>query len=178
MTGACRCGEDSIPGVVPDIVPRVAASACEALSNYRNARPSTSSMCPHIVDGRAHSAAGWAGGRQSAARLPAMSCGAHVGKKLRQRRAILLSVRERHHQHGVLLVICMACSAWRSDSWRGPHMRMPKWRHRLLSRRLARRSPPKLPSMPAGNTRRKHKRGCQRWTRRFRHRLITDATGC
>ncbi|RNC53501.1 hypothetical protein TcCL_ESM09163 [Trypanosoma cruzi] len=25
ITGACRCGQDSIPGVDPDIVPRVAA---------------------------------------------------------------------------------------------------------------------------------------------------------
>ncbi|RNF05458.1 hypothetical protein TcG_10729 [Trypanosoma cruzi] len=49
-----------------------------------------SSLCPHIVDERAHSAAGWAGGRQSAARWWARSCGAHVGKKLRQRRAGLL----------------------------------------------------------------------------------------
>ncbi|KAF8277748.1 hypothetical protein TcBrA4_0110430 [Trypanosoma cruzi] len=28
-----------------------------------------------------------------------------------------------------------------------PHMRMPQWRHRLLGKRLARWSPPKLPSM-------------------------------
>ncbi|ESS55968.1 hypothetical protein TCDM_12529 [Trypanosoma cruzi Dm28c] len=73
---------------------------------------------------------------------------------------------------------CRTCSAWRSDILRGPPMRMPQWRHRLLNRCLARRSPPKLPSMPAGETRRKHKRGYSRWTRLFRHRLITDATGC
>ncbi|RNC32465.1 mucin-associated surface protein (MASP) [Trypanosoma cruzi] len=50
-------------------------------------------MCPHIVDGRAHSAAGWAGGHQSAARWSARICGAHVGKRSRrrQRRAVLLS---------------------------------------------------------------------------------------
>ncbi|RNC33881.1 mucin-associated surface protein (MASP) [Trypanosoma cruzi] len=50
-------------------------------------------MCPHIVDGRAHSAAGWAGELQSAARWSARSCGAHVGKRFRrrQRRAGLLS---------------------------------------------------------------------------------------
>ncbi|RNC32658.1 hypothetical protein TcCL_Unassigned04711 [Trypanosoma cruzi] len=73
---------------------------------------------------------------------------------------------------------CRTCSAWRYNSLRGPPMRMPQWRHRLPNRRLARRSPPKLPSMPAGKTRRKHKRGYSRWTRLFRHRLITDATGC
>ncbi|ESS55887.1 hypothetical protein TCDM_12619 [Trypanosoma cruzi Dm28c] len=44
------------------------------------------------------------------------------------------------------------CSAWRYNSLRGPPMRMPQWRHRLLNRCLARRSPPKLPSMPAGST--------------------------
>ncbi|EAN89291.1 hypothetical protein Tc00.1047053508313.60 [Trypanosoma cruzi] len=43
-------------------------------------------------------------------------------------------------------------------SLRGPPMRMPQWRHRLINGRLARRSPPKLPSMPAGKTRRKHNR--------------------
>ncbi|RNC32376.1 mucin-associated surface protein (MASP) [Trypanosoma cruzi] len=50
-------------------------------------------MCPHIVDERTHSAAGWAGGHQSAARWSARSCGAHFGKRFRrrQRRAILLS---------------------------------------------------------------------------------------
>ncbi|PWV20667.1 hypothetical protein C3747_5g745 [Trypanosoma cruzi] len=51
-------------------------------------------------------------------------------------------------------------------------MWMPQWRRRLLNRCLARRSPPKLPSMPAGKTRRKHNRGHSRWTRLFRHRLI------
>ncbi|RNC42495.1 hypothetical protein TcCL_NonESM07845 [Trypanosoma cruzi] len=42
-------------------------------------------MCPHTVDGQLHSAAGWAGGRQSAARWSARSCGAHVGKRFRRR---------------------------------------------------------------------------------------------
>ncbi|RNC38828.1 mucin TcMUCII [Trypanosoma cruzi] len=73
---------------------------------------------------------------------------------------------------------CPTCSAWRYNSLRGPPMRMPQWRHRLLNRRIARRSPPKLPSMPAGKTRRKHNRGNSIWNRLFRHRFITDATGC
>ncbi|EKF37589.1 hypothetical protein MOQ_002216, partial [Trypanosoma cruzi marinkellei] len=34
------------------------------------------------------------------------------------------------------------------------------------------------PSMPAGKTRRKSKRGHSRRTRLFRHRIITDAAGC
>ncbi|RNC32479.1 hypothetical protein TcCL_Unassigned04903 [Trypanosoma cruzi] len=50
-----------------------------------NARLSTSGVCPHTVDGQAHSAAGWAGGRQSAARWSTRSCGAHVGKRFRRR---------------------------------------------------------------------------------------------
>ncbi|RNF04591.1 hypothetical protein TcG_10994 [Trypanosoma cruzi] len=50
-------------------------------------------MRPHVVDGRAHTAAGWAGGRQSAARWSARFCGAHVGKSFwrRQRRAAQFS---------------------------------------------------------------------------------------
>ncbi|RNC43297.1 hypothetical protein TcCL_NonESM07007 [Trypanosoma cruzi] len=51
-------------------------------------------MCPHIVDGRVHSDKDSACGLQSAARWSARSRGAHVRKKLRQRRAILLSVRD------------------------------------------------------------------------------------
>ncbi|ESS60700.1 hypothetical protein TCDM_11755 [Trypanosoma cruzi Dm28c] len=46
----------------------IVASAWEALANYYNARPKTSGMCRHTVDGQAHSAAGWAGGCQFAAR--------------------------------------------------------------------------------------------------------------
>ncbi|ESS63144.1 hypothetical protein TCDM_09103 [Trypanosoma cruzi Dm28c] len=42
-------------------------------------------MCPHTVDGQVHPAAGWAGGRQSAARWSTRSCGAHVGKRFRRR---------------------------------------------------------------------------------------------
>ncbi|RNC33880.1 trans-sialidase, partial [Trypanosoma cruzi] len=45
-------------------------------------------------------------------------------------------------------------------------MRMPQWCQRLLDRRLAHRSPQKVPSMPAGKTRRKHNRGHSRWTTR------------
>ncbi|RNC58879.1 hypothetical protein TcCL_ESM03489 [Trypanosoma cruzi] len=42
-------------------------------------------MCPHTVDGQVHSAAGWAGERQSAARWSARSFGAHFGKRFRRR---------------------------------------------------------------------------------------------
>ncbi|RNC39916.1 hypothetical protein TcCL_NonESM10679 [Trypanosoma cruzi] len=42
-------------------------------------------MCRHIVDGRARSAAGCAGGRQSAALWSTRSCGAHVWKRFRRR---------------------------------------------------------------------------------------------
>ncbi|RNC45480.1 hypothetical protein TcCL_NonESM04727 [Trypanosoma cruzi] len=46
----------------------------------------------HVVDGRVRSAEDCAGGHQSAARLSARSCGAHVRKRFRrrQRRAGLL----------------------------------------------------------------------------------------
>ncbi|EKG07945.1 hypothetical protein TCSYLVIO_000921 [Trypanosoma cruzi] len=63
----------------------IVASAWEALANYYSARLSTSGVCPHTVDGRAHSAAGWAGGRQSAARWSARICGAHIGRRFRRR---------------------------------------------------------------------------------------------
>ncbi|EKF99460.1 hypothetical protein TCSYLVIO_009620, partial [Trypanosoma cruzi] len=59
---------------------------------------------------------------------------------------------------------CSTCSARRSNSRREPHMRMPRLFHRHPNRRLARRSPPKLPGMLAGKTRRKGKRGHSRWT--------------
>ncbi|RNC43322.1 hypothetical protein TcCL_NonESM07036 [Trypanosoma cruzi] len=85
-------------------------------------------MCRHTVGERPHSAAGWAGGRQSAARLPARSCGAHVGKKLRERRAILLSVRERRHRHRGSLVIRRA-HAGLPKSGLGSHRACARCRH-------------------------------------------------
>ncbi|EKF26408.1 hypothetical protein MOQ_009900, partial [Trypanosoma cruzi marinkellei] len=51
----------------------IAASACEALSDYRNAGLNTSGMCRRIVDGRAHPAVDWAGGRQPTARWSTMN---------------------------------------------------------------------------------------------------------
>ncbi|ESS56267.1 hypothetical protein TCDM_12486 [Trypanosoma cruzi Dm28c] len=54
---------------------------------------------------------------------------------------------------------CPTCSVWRYNSLRGPPMRMPQWRHRPPNRRLKCRSLPKMPSMPAGKTRRKHNAG-------------------
>ncbi|RNC32904.1 hypothetical protein TcCL_Unassigned04448 [Trypanosoma cruzi] len=50
------------------------------------------------------------------------------------------------------------CSAWRYNSLRRPYMWVPQWCQRLLNRRLAHRSPQKVPSMPAGKARRKHNR--------------------
>ncbi|RNF03228.1 mucin-associated surface protein (MASP) [Trypanosoma cruzi] len=49
-------------------------------------------MCRHTVDGKAHSAAFWAGECKSAARWPTRSCGVFVWKRFRrkQRRADLL----------------------------------------------------------------------------------------
>ncbi|EAN86281.1 hypothetical protein Tc00.1047053509545.60 [Trypanosoma cruzi] len=73
---------------------------------------------------------------------------------------------------------CPTCSAWRSNGLREPHMRMPRLFHRHPNRRIAHGSPQKASGVPAGKTRRKHKRGHSRWARHFRHRLVTDATGC
>ncbi|EAN88201.1 hypothetical protein TcCL_Unassigned01613 [Trypanosoma cruzi] len=75
---------------------------------------------------------------------------------------------------------CRTCSAWRYNSSRGPRMRMPQWRHRPPNRRLKCRSPPKLPSMPADQTCRKHNRGNSMTTTALQPFLccITDAMGC
>ncbi|KAF8297663.1 hypothetical protein TcYC6_0078300 [Trypanosoma cruzi] len=64
-------------------------------------------MCPHTVDGQVNSAAGWAGGRQSVARLSAKICGAHVWKRFRrrQRRADLLSKERKAPPTQELIVI-------------------------------------------------------------------------
>ncbi|RNC56912.1 trans-sialidase, partial [Trypanosoma cruzi] len=79
---------------------------------------------------------------------------------------LLLKLQQSAHVRPQYEGACPTCSTWRSDSWRGPHMRVPQWCQRLLNRRLAHRSPQKVPSMPAGKTRRKHKRGHSRWTTR------------
>ncbi|RNC34141.1 mucin-associated surface protein (MASP), partial [Trypanosoma cruzi] len=103
--------------------------AWEALANYYNARPSTSGVCPHTVEGQAHSAAGWAGGRQSAARWSTRSCGAHVGKRFRrrQRRAGHRS-EGRHHRHRGFLVIRRA-RAGLSKSGQVSHRACAQCRH-------------------------------------------------
>ncbi|RNC33002.1 hypothetical protein TcCL_Unassigned04338 [Trypanosoma cruzi] len=75
---------------------------------------------------------------------------------------------------------CLTCSAWRSDGRRTPRMRTPQWRHRPPNRRLALRSPPKVPSTPADQTCRKHNRGNSMTTTALQPLLccITDAMGC
>ncbi|RNC35388.1 thimet oligopeptidase [Trypanosoma cruzi] len=87
-------------------------------------------MRPHTVDGRAHSAAGWAGEPQSAARWSARIWGAHVGKRfrLRQRRAGLLSKKGRRHRHRGFLVIRRA-RAGMSKSGQESHRACAQSRH-------------------------------------------------
>ncbi|EAN83933.1 hypothetical protein Tc00.1047053508883.20 [Trypanosoma cruzi] len=182
VTGACRCGEDSIPGVGPDIGPRVAAlrtgamrrlptlrQACTRPADHKEPSVSVAPSLPHC------------GGRPASASAGTSSRREHRNSLSTSERRIdvlLPNLRQSALVRPQYEGTCRTCSAWRYNSLRGPPMRMPQWRHRLLNRRLARRSPPKLPSMPAGKTRRRHHRGYSRWTRLFRHRLITDATGC
>ncbi|KAF8291723.1 hypothetical protein TcBrA4_0099490 [Trypanosoma cruzi] len=182
VTGACRCGEDSVPGVDPDIGPRVAAlrtgamrhlptlrQACTRPADHKEPSVSVAPSLPDCGDRPASASAGTSSRREHRNSLSTSERRIDVLlPKLRQGALV------RPQYEGT----CRTCSAWRYNSLRGPPMRMPQWRHRLLNRCLARRSPPKLPSMPAGETRRRHKRGYSRWTRLFRHRLITDATGC
>ncbi|RNF00070.1 hypothetical protein TcG_11816 [Trypanosoma cruzi] len=86
-------------------------------------------MCPHIVDGRARSAAGWAGGRQSAARLWARSCGAHVWKKLRERRAGLLGEEGKAQQTQKKLIVILRTCAGLSRSGHESHRAFARCRH-------------------------------------------------
>ncbi|EAN83771.1 hypothetical protein TcCL_Unassigned02104 [Trypanosoma cruzi] len=48
------------------------------------------------------------------------------------------------------------CSAWRSDSWRSPRVRMSQWLHRLFNRRLKNTSPPKMSSLSTSKKRTTH----------------------
>ncbi|KAF5216728.1 hypothetical protein ECC02_010473 [Trypanosoma cruzi] len=182
VTGACRCGEDSVPGVDPDIGPRVAAQrtgamrllptlrqACTRPADHKEPSVSVVPSLPDCGDRPASASAGTSSRREHRNSLSTSERRIDVLLPNLQQSALV-----RPQYEGT----CPTCSAWRYNSLREPPMRMPQWRHRLLNRCLARRSPPKLPSMPAGKTRRKHKGGYSRWTRLFRHRLITDATGC
>ncbi|KAF8303036.1 hypothetical protein TcBrA4_0049870 [Trypanosoma cruzi] len=182
VTGACRCGEDSVPGVDPDIGPRVAAlrtgamrhlptlrQACTRPADHKEPSVSVAPSLPDCGDRPASASAG------TSSRLEHRNS---LSTSERRIDVLLPNLRQSALVRPQYEGTCRTCSAWRYNSLRGPPMRMPQWRHRLLNRCLARGSPPKLPSMPAGKTRRKHKRGYSRWTRLFRHRLITDATGC
>ncbi|RNC42698.1 hypothetical protein TcCL_NonESM07662 [Trypanosoma cruzi] len=170
MTGACRCGEDSIPGVDPDIVPRVAAlrtgamrlpptlrQACARPADHKGPSVSVVPSLPHCGDRPGSASAGTSSRRERRNSLSTSE---------RRIDVLLPNLRQSALVRPQYEGTCRTCSAWRYNSLRGPPMRMPQWRHRLPNRRLARRSLPKLPSMPAGETRRKHNRGYSRWTRR------------
>ncbi|KAF5216457.1 hypothetical protein ECC02_008255 [Trypanosoma cruzi] len=82
-------------------------------------------MRPHIVDGRAHSAADWAGGRQSAARWSERGCGAHVWKRFRRRRwraGLLSKERTAPPTQGVTCDMQGACGP--VEEWAGVASRL------------------------------------------------------
>ncbi|KAF8284809.1 hypothetical protein TcBrA4_0042990 [Trypanosoma cruzi] len=174
--------QDSIPGVDPDIGPRVAALRTGAMRHL----PTLRQACTHPADHK----------KPSVSMVPSLPHGgdrpasASAGTSSRREHRNSLSISERRID--VLLLnlkqsalvrphydgTCPTCSVWRYNSLRGPPMRMPQWGHRTPNRRPNCRSLPKMPIMPGGKTRRKHERGYSRWTRLFRHHLIADATGC
>ncbi|RNE96968.1 hypothetical protein TcG_12788 [Trypanosoma cruzi] len=96
-------------------------------------------------------------------------CSASAGTSFRRKRRKFLPSSERRIEillpklrqsaliHPQYDGTCPTCSAWRYDSLRGPPMRMPQWRHRLLGKRPGHRSPQKSPSMPVGKARKKKK---------------------
>ncbi|ESS63501.1 hypothetical protein TCDM_08649 [Trypanosoma cruzi Dm28c] len=154
--------QDSVPGVDPDIVPRVAdlrtgtmrhlptlRKACTRPADHKEPSVSVAPSLPHC-GGRPASASGTSSRREHRNSL-----------SISERRidVLLPNLRQsalvRPHYDGT----CRTFSAWRYNSLRGPPMRIPQWRHRLLNRCLARRSSPKLPIMPGGKTRRKHNAG-------------------
>ncbi|RNF14895.1 trans-sialidase [Trypanosoma cruzi] len=167
MAGACRCGRDCIPGVVPDIVPRVAAlrkgtvrllptprHACARSPYHKQPSVSVVPSLPHRGDRPAAASARISSRREHRKTLPTSERRIEVLLPNLQRCALV-----RPQYEGA----CPTCSAWRSDSLRRPRMLMPQWCHRLLNRRLAHRSPQKV---LAGKTRRKHNRGYSRWNTR------------
>ncbi|RNC43662.1 hypothetical protein TcCL_NonESM06689 [Trypanosoma cruzi] len=172
---------NSVPGVDPDIVPewRIPAQArcdtCPLFDRPARALRITSGLCvggaalSHCGDRPASASAGTSSRNERRNSLPTSE----------RRIAILLPcLRQSTLVHPQREGTCLTCLTWRSDSLRIPQLQMPQWFHRFFSRHLVRWSPPKLPSTPAGKARRKHKRGHSRWTRPFRHRLVTHVTRC
>ncbi|EAN81413.1 hypothetical protein Tc00.1047053507973.20 [Trypanosoma cruzi] len=148
VTGACRRGEDSVPGADPDIVPRVAAlrtgamqhlptlrQACTRPADHKEPSVSVAPSLPHCGDRPASASAGTSSRREHRNSLSTSERWIDV---------LLPNLRQRALVRPQYEGTCRTCSAWRYNSLRGPPMRMPQWRHRLLSRRLARRLPPKI----------------------------------
>ncbi|RNC43209.1 hypothetical protein TcCL_NonESM07122 [Trypanosoma cruzi] len=157
VAGACRCGEGSIPGVDPDIGPRVAAlrtgamrllptirQACTRPADHKGPSVSVVPSLPHCGDQPASASAGTSSRREHRNSLSTSE---------RRIDVLLPNLRQsalvRPHYEGTR----RTCSAWRYNSLRGPPMRMPQWRHRFPKSCLARRSPPKLPSVSTSQTR-------------------------
>ncbi|EKG07944.1 hypothetical protein TCSYLVIO_000920, partial [Trypanosoma cruzi] len=165
VTGAFRCGEDSVPGVVPDIVPRVAAlrtgtmrflptprHACARPADHKEPSVSVVPSLPDCGDRPAAASAGTSSRCEHRKSLPTSE---------RRIDVLLPNLRQSALVRPQYEGTRPTCSAWRYNSLRGLPMRMPQWRQRLPNKCLARRSPPKA---LAGKTRRKHNRGYSRWT--------------
>ncbi|RNF11877.1 hypothetical protein TcG_09110 [Trypanosoma cruzi] len=150
MTGACRCGEVSVPGVDPDIVPRAAdlrtgamrllpalRQACTRPADHKELSVSVAPSLPDCGDRPASAFAGTSSRLEHRNFLPTSERRIDVLLPNLRLSALVLPQYEG---------TCPTCSAWRSDSLRGPPMRMPQWRHRLLNRHLVRWSLPKIQS--------------------------------
>ncbi|EKF29745.1 hypothetical protein MOQ_006455 [Trypanosoma cruzi marinkellei] len=182
MAGYFRCGEKSIPGVHPGVVPRVAALR----TSVARLPPTLRQVCTRPADykqplcrWRRFYPADRTGATLPPPELfPYLSAANSLSTSGRGVDVLLPHLRQGAVVRPQYDGTCPTCSARRSDTWRGPRRQTPQWRHRLPNRFFAHRSPPKAPSMPADKTRRKHKRVCQRSARLFRHRLITDVACC
>ncbi|KAF5224639.1 hypothetical protein ECC02_002278 [Trypanosoma cruzi] len=126
----------------------------------RALRITSNSLCVSVAPSLPH-----CGDRPASASAGTTSRREHHSFPASERRIEVLLPKVRHSAlvHPQYEGTCRTCSAWRYNSLRRPPMRMPQWRHHLLNRCLARG---------------KHKRGHAGWSSPFRHRFITDATGC
>ncbi|KAF8297383.1 hypothetical protein TcBrA4_0065980 [Trypanosoma cruzi] len=138
VTGACRCGEDSVPGVDPDIGPRVAAlrtgamrhlptlrQACTRPADHKEPFMSVAPSLPDCGDRPASASAGTSSRREHRNSLSTSE---------RRIDVLLPNLRQSALFRPQYEGTCRTCSAWRYNSLRGPPMRMPQWRHRLLNR--------------------------------------------
>ncbi|EKF29546.1 hypothetical protein MOQ_006663 [Trypanosoma cruzi marinkellei] len=147
MAGACWCGKGSIPGVDLAVV-----ASSRGTVRWCDATPAHSSTGPHAPRGLQATPVLFLPSLPFRDDRPAT---ASAGNFLRRHRRKPLSTSGRwihvllpNLRRSALVRpqydgTCPTCSAWRSDTWRGPRMRTPKRLHRLFNRRLSRTSAPK-----------------------------------